>query len=351
MLFGSKKVIGLDIGSTTIKVAELDVGRKASKLVSFGIIPTPPQAMSAGDILDTQSLAAAVAQVMAEVKIKKKQMASGLWGSSVIVKRISIPQMEESLVSEQIRWEAEQYIPYDINEVTLDYKILKNTISGSSETMDILLIAAVQEMTLKYAEVIALAGLDCSVLDVEGFALANCFEHNYGTMPGQVIAILNIGASVTNFVIVDNGEVIFCRDVPVGGLTYTGELQKSLGVSYEEAEDIKFSASSGGAVPEEANSVIEGAHDIVMDEISGSFEFFLNTADVAEVKQVFISGGGSLLPGLMERLERKFSGCQRFDPFHKVSYNQKVFSADYIHQIRDMSAVVLGLALRKLGDS
>jgi type IV pilus assembly protein PilM len=350
VLWGSKKVLGLDIGTSTIKLAEVELSRSGATLNSFAMASTPSGSVVAGDILDLASIAQTVAALAQELRTKRKFIAVGLWGSSVIVKKISIPRMEEKVVGEQIRWEAEQYIPFDINEVNLAFKILKG-LPQSNETMDILIIAARQEQAFKYAEIVEAAGLQCSILDVGGFALANAFEMNYGILKGQAIALLNIGASVTNLVIIESGEILFCRDIPVGGSTYTGEIQKALSVNAEEAESIKLGACTGQAAPEEVPIVLKATHEIYGDEVRGSFDFFLNTNSNTSIQRCFVTGGGSRVPGLVEHLSQSLKiPTETLDPFASVGYNPKSLTPDYLADIRDFAAVSLGLGLRKLGD-
>lgn len=260
-----------------------------------------------------------------------------------------MPKMDDALVAEQIKWEAEQYIPFDINEVTLDHHIIKKK-SGGSESMDVLLVAAKQEFLFGFIEAIESAGLKCSVVDVGGFALANCFEANYGA-PGGTIALLNIGAGVTNFVVVEAGEVIFSRDIPVGGFNYTSDINKAMGVSIPEAEALKVSASLGQEVPDEVNGIIASTTELVVDEIRNSFEFFNASSGGSGVNRLFVSGGSIFVPGLLEEISRALSiSYEVLDPFHKISYDTGVFTAEYIDQIKSISPVVLGLAMRKLSE-
>ncbi|MCC7406201.1 MAG: type IV pilus assembly protein PilM [Bdellovibrionales bacterium] len=351
MFFPSKKIIGLDVGTSTIKIAELDVTRKGAKLISFGLTPTPNGAVIGGEVMDSQAISEAIRRMLAEVKTKRKNVATGLWGTAIIVKKITIPRMDENLVAEQIRWEAEQYIPFDVNEVNLEYKILEK-VNQSAETMDIILIAARQENVFRYAEIVESSGLICSILDVGGFALANCFESNYGDMTGNVVGLLNVGASVTNFVVVESGEVVFCRDIPVGGMTYNNEVQKAMGISMEEAEALKIAHSGGQPGPDELGRVIQSTHEVVCDEIQGSLDFFKNTSASGSITHCFITGGGARTGGLRENLSRHIGlQVEVFDPFINISYNDRVFSPDYISQIRDFSSVAMGLGMRELGDA
>ena len=346
MIFGEKKIVAIDIGTSSIKLAEIDVSRKGPMLKRFAVQNLPHGVVSGGEILDSAMVGSAIENIVKSSKSKRRHAATGMWGSSVIIKKIAMPKMEEKLVAEQIKWEAEQYIPFDINEISLDHHILPAG-GSAAESMEVLLIAAKQDLIFRYIESIEGGGLKCSVIDVSGFALANCFEANYGTVPG-IVALVNIGAGVTNIVVVENGNVIFCRDVAVGGGSYTSELNKQMGISLEEAEALKISASLGQEVPEDVNAIINNTNEQVVDEIRNGFEFFGATSGGASASRMFICGGSMVLPGLVEQIG-KSAGLQHevFDPFARIAYDPKAFSYEYIAQIKSISPVVLGLALRK----
>jgi type IV pilus assembly protein PilM len=350
MFFQSKKLIGLDIGTANIKMAEVDFSKKGSTLVNFAILPTPARAINAGEIADPAAISDALKVLLGNLGTKRKNTAVGLWGTSVISKRIVIPQMDEKLVSGQIRWEAEQYIPFDINEVNIDFKILKS-FQSSPENMDILLVAARQDMAFLYQDIVQSAGLTCSVIDVSGFALANCFLNNWGSQKGQTVALLNVGAAITNFVVIENGEVIFCRDIPIGGLTYTTEIHKGMGISMEEAEAMKISACTGQAAPEDVTRIIAASHESLAEEVQSSLDFFVNTTPGLPVQQCLITGGASRTTGLINFLSQHTKmGFQIFDPFRSVKVNERVMTSDYTNEIRDFASVAMGLGMRAAGD-
>ncbi len=350
MFFQSKKLIGLDIGTANIKMAEVDFSKKGSTLVNFAILPTPAKAINAGEIADPAAISDALKIMMGNLRSKRKTAAVGLWGTSVISKRIVIPSMDEKLVSGQIRWEAEQYIPFDINEVNIDFKILKS-FQTSPENMDILLVAARQDIAFLYQDIVQSAGLQCGVIDVSGFALANCFLNNWGSQKGQTVALLNVGAAITNFVVIENGEVIFCRDIPVGGLTYTSEIQKAMGISIEEAEAMKISACTGQAAPEEVTRILQSSHEAIAEEVQGSLDFFVNTTPGLPVQQCLVTGGASRTTGLINFLSQHTKmGFQIFDPFRSVKLNDRMLSSDYVSEIRDFASIALGLGMRLPGD-
>ncbi|HMN69126.1 MAG TPA: type IV pilus assembly protein PilM [Bdellovibrionales bacterium] len=351
MFFQSKKLIGLDIGTANIKMAEVDYSRKGSTLVNFVIAPTPSRAINGGEISDPGAISETLRTLYLELKTKRKAVSVGLWGTSVITKRITIPQMDEKLVGGQIRWEAEQYIPFDINDVNIDFKILRS-FKGSPDSMDILLVAARQEIAFLYQDIVQSANLQCSVVDVSGFALANCYLNNWGSQKGQTVALMNIGAAITNFVVIESDEVIFCRDIPAGGLTYTSEIHKAMGVSLEEAEAMKISACTGQAAPEEVPRIIQSAHDTIAEEVQSSLDFFQNTTPGLPVQQCLVTGGGSRTLGLLNHLASHSKiGFQVFDPFRAVKINSKNLRADYVSEIRDFAGIALGLGMRAQGDA
>lgn len=350
MLFKSKKVLGLDIGSSSIKIAELDVSRRGAVLQSFGFAPTPPNSVAAGEISDVSSVGIAVQGLMGEIRTKRKNVSTGMWGTAVIVKKITIPRMDRKLIRDQIRFEAEQYIPFDINNISLSHHVLGT--SATDDTIDLLLIAAQNELVYQYTSVIESTGLKCSVLDVSGFALANCFEMNYGKFPRDVIGILNFGSSITNFVVIHNGDVVFCRDIPVGGQNYTSEIHKSMGISFQEAEALKLSAVSRREVPSDVHNIISSTNEVVTEEVRSSLDFLSATTNGLALTRCFYTGGSSTTSGLVESISR-VTGIpfEPFNPFSKISANPKKFSQDYLNQIGPFAAIATGLGLRESGDS
>ncbi|MBO9666861.1 MAG: type IV pilus assembly protein PilM [Bdellovibrio sp.] len=350
MFFKSKKVIGLDIGTSSIKLAEMDFNGKGAQLLSFGFAPTPPNSVSGGEIVDIASVSVAIQQLISEVKSKRKNIATAMWGTAVIVKKITIPKMDRKLVRDQIRFEAEQYIPFDINNISLAHHILAT--SSTPDAMDILLIAAQNELVTQYTQVVEMTGHNCSILDVSGFALANAFEANHGKFPGEAIGIFNFGASITNFVVLHHGEVIFCRDIPVGGANYTNEIHKAMGVTIPEAEALKLSAVSKREVPDEVHSVISATNEAVTEEIRSSLDFLSATTNGLNLNRCFYTGGSSSTSGLIETISRVTGiPMEPFNPFLKVKANPKKFSPEYLAQISSFAGVVTGLAMREAGDA
>lgn len=348
MLFGSKKVFGLDIGTSTIKAIELDVSGASAQLVNFGFSATPTNAFSAGEIFDSTAIGESVKDILKEYKIKRKTAAVGMCGTTVIVKKISVPKMDPKALPDHLRFEAEQYIPFDINQISLTHHILRN--QNSTDSIDLLLIGAQNDFISQYLNVTNHVGIKKTMIDVNGFALANIFEFNYGKL-NEVVGIFNFGASTTNFIVMYAGDVIFCRDIPVGGLNFTNELHKTLGLSVSEAEALKLDTSNGKEMTEEFQNCLQVSLDNVIDEINNSIEFFNATSNGVAISRCLFTGGSCATPGLIDNLSRVTN--LKFDllnPFARIKTPKK-YSESYIREISPFVAIALGLGLRKQGDS
>jgi len=210
-LFGKKKgIVGVDIGSSAVKAVELKVGGKGGdefQLLNIGVESLPPEAIVDGAIMDAGAVIDAIQRLFQENKIKTPDVATGVSGNAVIVKKISLPQMSAEELSESIHWEAEQYIPFDIQDVSLDYEVLEG--GGGGGNMDVLLVAVKKDKISEYTSALTQAGKNPSIMDVDVFALQNCYEINYGIDPGRVVALLNIGASIMNVNVVKGGSLVF----------------------------------------------------------------------------------------------------------------------------------------------
>src|SRR5580765_2622294 len=231
-----KSVVGLDIGSSAVKAVELKASGKGYRVTAIASEPVPPDSIVDGAIIDGGAVAEAIKRLFAQKAFKTKEVAASLSGNAVIVKKISLPVMTEQELSDSIYWEAEQYIPFDIQDVSLDYQILDaGTGADSKGTMEVLLVAAKKEKIADYLGVITQAGKVPVVVDVDAFALQNAFEMNYGNDPNAVVVLLNAGASATNINILNGDQSVFTRDLSIGVNAYTEALQKELNLPFELA--------------------------------------------------------------------------------------------------------------------
>jgi type IV pilus assembly protein PilM len=351
-LFGKKKgLVGLDIGSSAIKAVELKTGGKGGaeyQLTSIGMESLPPEAIVDGAIMDSGAVIDAVQRLFSTHKIKTADVCTGVSGNAVIVKKISLPQMSQEELSESIHWEAEQYIPFDIQDVAIDYEVIDG---GSGGNMDVLLVAVKKDKISDYTSAITQAGKTPAIVDVDVFALQNCYEVNYGSDAGRVLALLNVGASIMNINIVKGGTSIFNRDIAVGGNQYTDAIQKDLNLSFDQAESLKKGGRVEGAAVENLPPILQAVSENIGLEIQKTFDFFKATSSEDRIDRIFLSGGTSKVQGLRDLLADRFeAGVEILNPFNNITYNPRDFDPDFINEIGPSAAIAVGLAVRKAGD-
>jgi type IV pilus assembly protein PilM len=346
----AKSLVGLDIGSSAVKAVELKPAGKGYKVTAFGSEPVPPDSIVDGAIIDGAAVADAIRRLFDGRGVKTKDVAASLSGNAVIVKKITLPIMTEAELAESIYWEAEQYIPFDIQDVNLDYQIL-DAGDPAKGTMDVLLVAAKKEKIADYTGVIAQAGRSAVVVDVDAFALQNAYEVNYGIEPGAVVVLLNAGASATNINIISGDQSVFTRDVSIGGNAYTEALQRELSLPFDLADQLKKGAAVDGVTFEDARPVLRAVSENVMLEIQKTFDFFKATASSDRIDRIMVSGGASRAEGFTEMLTERFEApVEPFDPFKRVTFDLKKFGVASPADVAPTVAVAVGLALRRVGD-
>jgi type IV pilus assembly protein PilM len=348
--FGSKSIVGLDVGSSSIKAVELSKKSKNKnfELTHMGVAQVPAEAIVQGAFLNSSAITEAIQEAIENAKIKTPNVAAAVCGHSVIVKKVSLPQMTRDELDEQIRWEAEQYIPFDVNEVNLDFQILES--SDGEGQMDVLLVAAKKDLIDDYVQVIREAGLTPVAVDVAGFAIENAFEANYDTAPDDVIALVNIGAQVVNINIMAGGVPCFTRDITTAGNQYTEEIQKALSISFEEAERIKLGGQgtdSQDVVPQEVEQAMQSVTETVIGEISRSLDFYAATTAESRINKVYLSGGSARVPGLEAAFhERTGLDVETLNPLSRMLPSDR-FDQEYLDDVSASLSVGVGLALRE----
>ena len=348
----TKSIVGLDIGSSAVKAVELKSAGKSHRVVAFGTEPIPPDSIVDGAIIDGTAVADAIRQLFDRQKIKTREVAASLSGSAVIVKKISLPAMNDAELSESIYWEAEQYIPFDIQDVSLDYQVVGDRpANGDGGSMDVLLVAAKKEKIADYTGVITQAGVTPVLVDVDAFAIQNAYEVNYGIEPGAVVALLNAGASAININIISGEQSLFTRDISLGGTAYTEALQRELNLSHEHAEQLKKGVPAEGMDIETARPILQSITENVLLEIQKTFDFFRSTTGFDRIDAVVVCGGTCRVDGFTETLAERFDArVEEFDPFRNITFDPAKYGVVSAGDVAATSVVAVGLALRRVGD-
>ncbi|MEA1947925.1 MAG: type IV pilus assembly protein PilM [Thermodesulfobacteriota bacterium] len=350
MIFGKKThLIGLDIGSSTIKIAEI-VDKKTSHIFkSFHTINIEPGIIEEGTVKDPETVSESIRKIYKEAKLKEKNVAISIGGYSVIVKKINVLNMTEEELQGTIHFEAEQYIPFDIGDVNLDFQILGESEHNPNQ-MSVLLVAAKKEMVNEYINLVRMTGLNVCIIDVDAFALQNIFEFNYD--PGnENIALIDIGASKTSLNILKDNTSVFMRDVSLGCGQINEKIASLVECSSAEAEEIKLGGQSDIISPEDRNGIVSSVVTEWCTEIKRALDFFYSTFPEDQITKIILSGGGANIKEFRQLLAVETSAdIEIINPFQNFSIDSDRFDSSYLKQIAPQAAICMGLALRKIGD-
>jgi type IV pilus assembly protein PilM len=349
MLFGGKTLFGLDIGSSFIKAVQLKEKRSGYELDLFDQIQLPPELIVDGSIIDSMRLVEVLKELIKKARIKTKNVAISIAGhASVIIRRITLTEMTEEELAESIKFEAEQYVPFDIEDVNIDFQILGP--KDEPGQMDVMLVAVKKDIINEYVTVVKEAGLLPIVVDVDAFALGNMYEINYEIESGKNLALVNLGARTINLNLVKNGVSIFTRDSSLGSNIITEALQKEFNISYEQAERAKKGEQVEGVGQDAVDQIMQASYEELLTEITRSIEYFQTTSFQEEVSGIILSGGGALLKDFPNRLaERAGVEVRLAEPFRNISVPKR-FDRSYLQEVGPMAAVAVGLALRRPAD-
>jgi len=353
MLTPKRQLVGLDIGSSSIKLVQLKEQRGRYVLQKFGIKALEPEVIVDGTVMDEGRVVSAIKDLFDELKVKVKQVAVSISGHAVIIKKISLPPMPDDELEGQVRLAAEQYIPFDINEVNIDFHVLpaSEAEAGGEGEMSVILVAAKKDKINELTELVKAAGLFPMVMDVDAFAIENMHAISYPMAQEDTTALVNIGASVMNINVVRGGVSLFTRDIPIGGNRYTEAIQRELGLSYEEAEEVKKGGRSGGTNQASVSGVIESVNAEVASEIARTIDYFKSTVSNADVQHVLLCGGGAQVHGLVQQLrDRMQADVDIANPFGEVDTSGSDFDQATLNEMASVAAVGVGLALRSVGD-
>ena len=362
------QLIGLDIGSHSVKLVEIDHSKKGRVLKNFGVIGLPPDTITEGSIKEMEVAASAIRNLYKNLKIKNKNVATSISGYSVIVKKITVSKKDKAELEKTIQDEAEQYIPFDISDVNLDYEILTSpdeeeatgekaegeegeAVKKESDIMDVMLVAAKKDIIEDYESLIQLAGLNPMIMDVDAFAIQNAYENSSGKTSG-CYAIINVGAEELGINTIKDGVSIFTRDSSYGGSQITDAIMTKFNVSYEDAENIKL---GGTKIDDKQKAALEEIFTTMISgwvqEIKRALDFLSTTYPDESIEKILVGGGAYRIPGFLKYLEMETEiPVEELNPFASLQINEKIFDPEYLSYIAPQAAVAVGLALRSIGD-
>jgi len=341
--------VGLDIGSRSIKVGEIKDTSSGQSLTRFGAIDIAPGIIEEDGIKNPEAAADSISQMFKLYNIKQHNVAISVGGYSVIVKKINVQNMPEEQLQETIHLEAEQYIPFDISDVNLDFQILGGSELNPNQ-MSVLLVAAKKEMISDYLNVMELAGLNPCTIDVDAFALQNIYEANYEA-ENECVALIDIGANKTSLNILKNNSSVFMRDVSLGCSQINHRIVSQADCSIEEAEEIKNNENQDRMPQEDLNEIVSSVVADWTTEIRRALDFFYSTYPDDQLKKIVLSGGGANIKEFRKMLgvqtSTEVSMINSFDKFHIDESN---IDTTFLNKMAPQAAICLGLALRRVDD-
>lgn len=349
MLFGkSPSLVGLDIGSSALKAGEITATKEGFALKNFGMISIAPGAIEEGNINDPESVADSIRQLFKANNIKEKNVAVSIGGYSVIVKQIDVQTVTEELLQETIHLEAEQYIPFDISEVNIDYQILGEKEADSNQT-SVILVAAKKEMISEYINLVQIAGLNPCIIDVDAFALQNIFEVNYELIDENIV-LIDIGANKTSLNILKGHSSVFMRDVSLGCSQINQKIISLIDCSFIEAEQLKLSKQTDKISPDDLKQIVSSVVSEWSIEIRRALDFYYSANLDEQTKSIVLSGGGAHIEEFRQLLAAETSSeVEIINPFKKLDVSER-FDHSYLEQIAPQAAICMGLALRRVDD-
>ncbi len=351
VLFEKGQLIGIDIGLSAVKIAVLSEVKKGSyKLEKYGNIPLSEAAIIEDEIQKPDEIIDAIASIVKSQKIQKKIAAIGLSGPNTITKRIQVPDGSKDEIEDNIMWESEQYIPFDADDAEISFTII-GKIDGD-DVIDSIVGAAKIDVVQSYIDYVKEAGLTTKIVDLNCFAISNIFELVMGSRLNAVsqegAIIIDFGAQYTSVIVYSYGAPVLTKDIPIGGVLLTEEIQRTMGVSYEEAEDLKINGDDNGNIPEEILEILEAHLDKLMSELRKILNFYIAAGSSDQVSHCFITGGSARLPGITESLQELIDlEIEFLNPFDVIDIKMKV-DPDEIEEIATTGIVALGLAMRKV---
>ncbi len=350
-------LLAVDIGSNSIKVAQLMGSKNKYELSSFGVMPLEQEAVVDGIVRDEDHVVDALTRLVKAEKVETRYAISSVAGEAVIIKKIKVPMMPREELEEIIDQEAEQYIPFDIDDVQIDFQIVENSTpkedlhdfeDEDEEKQEIILVAVQNEIIDSRSDVLTAAGLKPVIIDLDVFAVVNALSISRNLFDMGSVAIIDLGGSFTHLNILMNGITSFTRDIPMGGDVCTSKMMSQYGFEFRDSESMKLGVMPRSNIDkEEVVDLILDCFEPILEEVQKSFEFFSSTSN-SQVDQVFLCGGGSLIPGVDSLMAERFAiPVEIFNPMESIKVNSRKFDQNTLGKMSPMASVAVGLATRR----
>jgi type IV pilus assembly protein PilM len=343
-------LVAIDIGSHSIKMAQMEGNGKKFELLNFSVMPLKEDSIVDGVIREPDEVVETLAKMIKLEKVDTRYAVASIAGEAVIIKKIRVPRMTAEELKENIASEAEQYIPFDIDDVSIDFQLLEGADSAESEdpdTMEVLLVAVQRDLVDSLTDILYDAGLKPAIIDLDVFAMVNACGLGVDLKTEGVVAVIDLGESFTHLNIIQQGFTAHTRDIPLGGNYCTKKLMSKFDLSHKEAVNLKLGKIPAKLKDDEVIEIIVQSYEKIIDEVQKAFEFFKTTSD-SQVDRVYITGGGALIQGMEGLFSHHLNtAVEILNPMKGITVNSRKFDQDMIDTLGPLSTVALGLAARK----
>lgn len=350
----ARSLLGLDIGTSAVRAAQVSTKTDPPTMENFAAVELPRGAVSGGEVVDVEAVVSAVKELLSKGRFSAKRTALGIANQKVVVRQIDMPAMEEAELKSALQFQAQEYIPIPIEDAILDFQVLEEVMDDAGERqVKVLLVAAQRDMVNGFVSVAQGAGLDPAVVDLSPFAAMRALSSSMPLLGSRESeAIIDIGAGVTNIVVHEDGKPRFVRILPMGGNDITDALIAGLGIDGDEAESVKLrtglSPDAGPLPAEGAARLIEQRASAFVDEVRGSIDYYLTQENSTRISTVILTGGGSRLSGLHERLSAAIHlPVEEGQPLSRLKLGKISQTPDELRQLSAVCAVAIGLAMRE----
>ena len=344
----AKLSLGLDIGSHQVKLVALTQTRRGYRLDQVGSMPIPAETIVDEELLNSAALVSTLRELLAKTQVRRRDAAIGLGGRATIVRHIRLPAMSEAELEESLAWEAKQYIPFDLEEVYLDFHM--GRVDEETEQMDVILVAAKRTVVDDYCAAVRLAGLKPVVVDALPFAAANAFNHAYPEHYDEVTAIVDLGAHLCTVSVVHQGEVLYSRALEQGSAKLTDALQRQLALPYAQAEAFKSGDVADGLVPADVQRVLEEASGEMVGELRNLINYHADQGGLP-LERLYLSGGAANSDALCTALAREIGlDAARLDPFRALQSKHRAADVSELQRLGCQATIAMGLGCRSTLD-
>jgi type IV pilus assembly protein PilM len=347
---GPKGLIGIDIGLSAIKMAEVQKQSDGSfKLIRYSSVPLPEGTIIEDEIQKEDEILQALQQGLKELKRSNKFVCIGLSGPNTLIKKLQLAGGTYEEIEDQVSWEAEQYLPFPIDDGNISFSVVGEHQGGG---VDVIIGAAKKSIVQTFKEIVERANVKVKIVDLNAAATLNVAEFVLGEelqTEGKTWMLMDLGAQKTHFMIYKNGVLVFFKEINIGGLTITEEIQRQMGVNFNEAESLKIYGDGNGNIPEEIVEIINQVLDIFFAELKKTIDFWISSTSEELFDCCFLTGGGALVPGFIDALQDLISTeVKILNPFTRISYNKNNISEEMIESITYKGVCAIGLAMRSL---